>query len=263
MNPEWQAYLQSEGALIQDGRVAHFGDPAAERAAVQSATVVNDLSHFGLIRFAGEDAQSFLEGQLSCDVSKVGSSPSPLATYGGYCNPKGRLLASFLLWRDNSDYLMQLPSVLRAAIQKRLSMYVLRAKVKLEDASNNAVRMGIAGVRATALVQSIIGEISPLRLGVSQSEKRHCHLPSRRAFRGHCSVGAGGLGLARIERGGEAGWCALLGLAGYHGRDSRHFTGNAGAIRATNGKPGCNRRGEFPKRVLPWSGNRRPNPVPG
>ena len=171
MNPEWQAYLQSEGALIQDDRVAHFGDPTVERAAVQSVTVVNDLSHFGLIRFAGEDAQSFLEGQLSCDVSKVGSSPSRLATYGGYCNPKGRLLASFLLWRDNSDYLMQLPSVLRAAIQKRLSMYVLRAKVKLEDASNNAVRMGIAGVRATALVQSILGETSPLRLGVSQGEK--------------------------------------------------------------------------------------------
>jgi folate-binding protein YgfZ len=171
MNSDWQAHLQSEHALIQDGRVAHFGDSAAELAATQSATVVSDLSHFDLIQFAGEDAQSFLQGQLTCDVSKVSSSAAPLATYGGYCNPKGRLLASCLLWHDNSGYLMQLPSALRAGIQKRLSMYVLRAKVRVADASDSVVRIGVAGNDASALIQSILGEISPFRLGVRQGER--------------------------------------------------------------------------------------------
>jgi folate-binding protein YgfZ len=171
MNSDWQAHLQSEHALIQDGRVAHFGDPAAELAATQTATVVSDLSHFDLIQFAGEDAQSFLQGQLSCDVSKVSSSAAPVATYGGYCNPKGRLLASFLLWHDDSGYLMQLPSALRAGIQKRLSMYVLRAKASAADASDSVVRIGVAGNHAKPLIQSILGEISPLRLGVSQGER--------------------------------------------------------------------------------------------
>jgi folate-binding protein YgfZ len=171
MNPEWQAYLQSQHALIEDGRVAHFGDPAAELAATQSATVVSDLSHFDLIQFTGEDAQSFLQGQLTCDVSKVSSSAAPVATYGGYCNPKGRMLASFLLWHGNSGYLMQLPSALRAGMQKRLSMYVLRAKVRLTDASDTMVRMGVAGGHAQALIQGILGEISSLPLGVSQGER--------------------------------------------------------------------------------------------
>ena len=171
MNSDWQAHLQSEHALIQDGRVVDFGDPAAEVAATQSATVVSDLSHFDLIQFAGEDAQSFLQGQLSCDVSQVSSSATPVATYGGYCNPKGRLLASFLLWHDNSGYLMQLPSALRAGIQKRLSMYVLRAKVRVADASDSVVRIGVAGNHARAVIQNILGEISPLRLAVSQGER--------------------------------------------------------------------------------------------
>jgi folate-binding protein YgfZ len=172
MSPEWQAYLQSEKALIRNGRVAHFGDPAAElEVAAQSATVVSDLSHFDLIQFTGEDAESFLQGQLTCDVSKVSSSGAPVATYGGYCNPKGRMLASFLLWHGNSGYLMQLPSALRSGIQKRLSMYVLRAKVRLTDASDTMVRIGVAGGNARALIQSILGEISPLPLGLSQGER--------------------------------------------------------------------------------------------
>ncbi|WON74280.1 folate-binding protein [Nitrosospira sp. Is2] len=173
MNPDWQAYLQSQHALIENGRVAHFSDAAAELSTTQSATVVTDLSHFDLIQFAGEDAQSFLQGQLTCDVSKVGSPAAAVATYGGYCNPKGRMLASFLLWRDNSGgYLMQLPSALRAGIQKRLAMYVLRAKVTLAaDPGDSLVRIGVAGSHAGALVQSILGEISPLPLGVSQGER--------------------------------------------------------------------------------------------
>jgi tRNA-modifying protein YgfZ len=126
-----------------------------------------------LIQFAGEDAQSFLQGQLTCDVSKAGSPAAAVATYGGYCNPKGRMLASFLLWRDNSGgYLMQLPSALRAGIQKRLAMYTLRAKITLAaDASDSFVRMGVAGCHAKALIQGVLGEISPLPLGVRQGER--------------------------------------------------------------------------------------------
>jgi folate-binding protein YgfZ len=174
MNSDWQVYLESQHALIENGRIAHFGDGAAELEAARSATVVSDLSHFGLIQFSGEDAQSFLQGQLTCDVGKVNpsvASATPPATYGGYCNPKGRMLASFMLWHDDSGYLMQLPSALLAGIQKRLSMYVLRAKVRLDDASDRLVRLGVAGSQAGALVERIFGETSPLRLGVSQGEK--------------------------------------------------------------------------------------------
>ena len=62
------------------------------------------LDRTGLIHFAGEDAQSFLQGQLSCDVDALASGNS---SYGSYCTPKGRVLATFLLWRVGQDFFMQ------------------------------------------------------------------------------------------------------------------------------------------------------------
>ena len=165
MNFLWQTYLEAHGASIRDGRVISFGDPVSELGSARSATVLSDLSHFGLIHFLGDDARSFLQGQLSCDVQQVDSSA---ASYGSYCTPKGRMLASFLIWRCSKDdgYLMQLPVALRAGIQKRLSMYVLRAKVKLDDTSDNVIRMGVAGGHAAALIQDLLGEIPVESLGV-------------------------------------------------------------------------------------------------
>ena len=65
MSPLWQAYLQDHGAVVRYGRVTGFGNPGKELAAAGTGTetVLSDLSHFGLILFRGEDAQSFLQGQ--------------------------------------------------------------------------------------------------------------------------------------------------------------------------------------------------------
>ena len=84
-----------------------------------------ELPHLAVIGFTGEDAQSFLHSQLTCDVAALASDQS---VYGSYCTPKGRVLATFLLWRTAEGYFMQLPAALREARQKRLAMYVLRAK---------------------------------------------------------------------------------------------------------------------------------------
>lgn len=168
MNSAWETYLQSCHAVIQDGRVVHYGNAAAELASVRCSTVIVDLSHFGLIGFSGEDAQSFLQGQLSCDVRLA--TPSS-AVYGSYCNPKGRMLASFLLWQDKSGYVMQLPAALQAAIQKRLSMYVLRAKVKLADIADTLIRIGVAGSNANALIAEVLDRIPDHELGMVHGER--------------------------------------------------------------------------------------------
>lgn len=160
MNPLWQSYLQSRNAVIQDGRVVTYGNAIAELASIRSGTVLADLSHFGIIHFSGEDAQSFLQGQVSCDVKVINPSATrATALYGSYCNPKGRMLASFLMWHDSSGYIMQLPSALQASIQRRLSMYILRAKVKLTDCSDALVRIGTAGEHAETLVREFLGVV--------------------------------------------------------------------------------------------------------
>lgn len=114
-----------------------------------------ELAQFGLIRFSGEEAQDFLHNQLTCDVSalKLGHS-----TYGAYCTPKGRVLASFLLWRADQGFFMQLPSSLREPIQKQISKYILRSRVKAADATAEWVLLGVTGKDATALAQRVAGK---------------------------------------------------------------------------------------------------------
>jgi hypothetical protein len=106
------------------------------------------LSDWGVIRAQGPDAASFLHGQLTQDVQQLDERNARLA---GYCTAKGRLLASLVLWRAGSDELLLACSadVLPATL-KRLSMFVLRAKCKLSDASALVALHGLVGPAAMA-----------------------------------------------------------------------------------------------------------------
>jgi folate-binding protein YgfZ len=115
---------------------------------------VAPITEQGLIALDGEESSHFLHGQLTNDVEHLGSDEARLAAY---CSPKGRMLASFLMWRSGSSILLQLPLEIQAAIQKRLSMFVLRAKTKLSDASalpGHQVVIGLGGALAEAVLQS-------------------------------------------------------------------------------------------------------------
>lgn len=145
-------------------------DLARVKAALDAArwgTILADLSHFSLIRFAGEDTQQFLNGQLSCDVNSL----EPLrARYGSYSTPKGRMLATVLLWREATGFFMQLPGSVREATQKRLSMYILRSKVKAEDASGAHILIGVAGKDAGAILKPLFHELPAEPLALTSAE---------------------------------------------------------------------------------------------
>ncbi|HSB26005.1 MAG TPA: folate-binding protein [Burkholderiaceae bacterium] len=111
-----------------------------------SAGGIVRLTDWALLRASGADAASFLQGQLTQDVAGL---PSGEARLGGYCSPKGRLLASFVVWRMADDEFGLLCSTdLADAVRKRLSMYVLRARCRVEHASDWAV-FGCAGSEGT------------------------------------------------------------------------------------------------------------------
>src|SRR2546427_10164684 len=81
----------------------HHAQPAgtadADLAAARAGSVLALLGNLGVLQFSGEDAGTFLQGQLSCDVAAVGLRSS---TYGAYRSPKLRMLANFLLWREEA-----------------------------------------------------------------------------------------------------------------------------------------------------------------
>lgn len=149
MNPTWLEHLTKAGAVFEDNAVAHFGNPEVELRASATETTLMDLSQYGLLAVTGEDAQIFLQGQFTNDV---GQASVHQGQYSALCTPKGRMLASFFLWREADGYRLQLPLTMQEGFRKRLAMYVLRSKVQISDRSDDSVRFGIAGPRAAEIL---------------------------------------------------------------------------------------------------------------
>ena len=156
MIESWKTYLQTQGALIENDTVQHFGSPATELAASKNGTIVADLSQLGLTAFSGEETVAFLQGQLTNDVRQL---HADTAQWNGYCSPKGRLLGNFLMWRQGDDYVLQMSRDIRESVQKKLAMFIMRSKTKARDASNENVRLVIAGPQAVDAVKAEFGAL--------------------------------------------------------------------------------------------------------
>jgi tRNA-modifying protein YgfZ len=141
MSERWTALLQDEGAIFENGRVVGF----TNHARAQAQHGLCDLSHYGVIKVSGDDATTFLQAQLTNDITKLDDGH---AQWNGWCSPKGRLLVVFLIVREDANFLLLLPKSLQSAIQKRLGMFVLRAKVKIEDVSATLQRLGLVWINA-------------------------------------------------------------------------------------------------------------------
>ena len=143
--------LASLGAQLDvNGQAIHFGNPGQELLATQTGSVVSWLGSSALIQLSGEDAQVFLNSLLSSDVKHLEVGQSQYTTFS---TPKGRMLASMLLSRTDDSFMMQLPSSLQPAMLRKLSMYILRSKVKVTDASTQYMIFGVSGplTRATLI----------------------------------------------------------------------------------------------------------------
>lgn len=104
------------------------------------------LPHLGVIRAQGEDAASFLHGQLTQDFALLKPEQARLAAF---CSAKGRMQASFIgVPLAPQEFALVVSRDLLAPTLKRLSMFVLRAKVKLSDASDDLALRGLAGACA-------------------------------------------------------------------------------------------------------------------
>jgi folate-binding protein YgfZ len=148
--------------IVRRGAAAlpHFGDPQREFEAAGSGAVVTPLTQFDLLRIHGGDAKTFLQGQLTCDLDQV---TADRTQFGGYCTPKGRLLADFLLISTPQGYLMQLSADVCASVADRLRKFVLRSDVKVERESGLRL-LGVAGPTAPALLRQELGAPPELRL---------------------------------------------------------------------------------------------------
>lgn len=177
MNPTWQRFLQQQGAHCDAQGCAHFAERLHSPEGSAAEGALCDLSHEGLISVTGPDAQTFLQGQLTQDLRKVGPSCSPLAAY---CSGKGRVLAVIRVGSQTpQSYWLRLPAACVDAVIKRLRMYVLRAQVVLTVASEEVVGLGLVGEKAVRAVESGSGVTLPQEVDATKpvGELQYIRLP--------------------------------------------------------------------------------------
>ncbi|HKT32003.1 MAG TPA: folate-binding protein [Gammaproteobacteria bacterium] len=150
MHPDWRDFLQRQGAVFDVQHVLHYGDAAAGLRAAAGTALIADLSgDYAVIAVEGADRRSFLQGQLSTNVPAL--TPA-LSQFSSWSNAKGRVTATLRVLECDARLLLILPRALAASVLKGLSMYVLRAQVRLTDVSDTLCQVGLAGERAPDLL---------------------------------------------------------------------------------------------------------------
>ncbi len=128
----WREIVAPDEPTFVDGAIEHFGDAAAEAHRVEAEPTKAPLQHYSVVRVSGEDAIDFLHAQLSGDCLTLGDDETLLTSW---CTPKGRVLYLVRLLRQRETNYLLLPRDQSADFCKRLSMFVLRANVDIDDLS--------------------------------------------------------------------------------------------------------------------------------
>ncbi|MCX8050176.1 MAG: hypothetical protein N3A55_11040 [Methylohalobius sp.] len=113
MHPSWQAFIRDR---IQN--------PKPTRTPVVLCPLPVTL-----LRIQGQDAEAFLQGQVTCDLRRI---TLVSASMGALCNLQGRVIANFWLMRDKDGFLLLLAADLADKVVQHLRKYVLRSKVSVQ-----------------------------------------------------------------------------------------------------------------------------------
>ena len=97
------------------------------------------LKNRSLLRVSGSDAETFLQGQLSNDISKLDALSVQL---NAYCQHQGKILALFWVTKNEDSFLLSFPSDLLEVIKPRLQMFVIMSDVVIEDVTKEHIQVG-------------------------------------------------------------------------------------------------------------------------
>lgn len=166
MNKTWQVWVEKNQGYVGAENRLEFPDVFRQVAAVRDGNALAMLDCFSIIRIEGEDAETFLQGQLSGDIRDVADG---VARFSTYSTAKGRMLASFLIWKQPSAYYLLVASDICQAVAKRLAMFVMRSKVKVNvlDSAHTSIA-GVRGAQVQARIEQYFAVAAPIVLTVLQ-----------------------------------------------------------------------------------------------
>lgn len=109
-----------------------FGAPGNEASHAIKNNILADLSHLSLLKISGKDALTFLNGQFTTDLTTVDNGEVSISAW---CNPKGQVIANFIIIVLDGEYILLLPHDLKDTFSGKLKIFVLRSEVIIEDLS--------------------------------------------------------------------------------------------------------------------------------
>lgn len=136
MNQHWHSFLMTQYQMLSCAPSSGLPNQA-----IKNQNFICAIDDLAVLSIAGIDSSQFLQGQITCNVNDLNENQSSI---GAICNPKGRVITTFLLIKSAEGFLMVLPSALLESIKKRLQMYVLRAKVTLTSESDLFCLVGVS-----------------------------------------------------------------------------------------------------------------------
>ena len=142
----------------------------------QQDDIICPLTHYSLIQIEGTEAEKYLQGQLTCDVTKLAVGESTLTAH---CDPKGKMSALFRLIRqDEQTFYMLLKSELLPSALDQLKKYAVFSKVTF-----TLLDWQILGVAGTKGIEKCGQFSAQIRIDVKAQQPRMILLnPTRLAL---------------------------------------------------------------------------------
>ncbi|MGK0269400.1 MAG: folate-binding protein YgfZ [Cocleimonas sp.] len=170
MNLDWKVFLQENGAEFvaysddnsESGsraeQLVSFGNPDDEKNISSQDALLSNASERSLIKINGEDAESFLQNQLTNDIRNVTDTSHQASAW---CSPKGRIIVNFRIFKRDGDFYLALSGDLIEHVMKKLRMYVMMSKVVIEDVTDKVINFTFAGKQADTLIQEMLSITIP------------------------------------------------------------------------------------------------------
>jgi len=98
------------------------------------------INNRALLKISGNDCESFLQNQLSNDISKLERNTVQI---NAYCQHQGKIIGLFWVMRYKDFFLLSFPSDLLDKITARLQMFIIMSDVSIEDVSNQYSQFGL------------------------------------------------------------------------------------------------------------------------
>jgi folate-binding protein YgfZ len=147
-------FIQNNGAQAGENWL-NFSETPADFPSLEAITTTSFLQHMALVEITSNNNETFLQGQLTCDVRETSVSQW---RYGAHCTPKGRIIANFLLAaKDDNQHIIQLPANNTAALITSLQKYAPFYKGECKEVTDNHLQLGVSGPDAGMIVKTLFG----------------------------------------------------------------------------------------------------------